>query len=314
MGIRPVSDRDGYVFKRVDISGFLLAQLFQSAYIQMKNTCRDMLDSHYHYIIKNRGQLEKLITPDTIRKFLQPTVLTEIMNRSLKGRWGPKPEDPDQEVIQDLGRISYIQYMSHVRRVNLPLDRSIKLTSPHRLHSQQWGIMCPFESPDGASIGYLKNFALLSHVTFGTESTMLYPCLIDLGMIPLARRLARETHEATATAVYLNGKWVGVHSSPVEFVLFLRLYRRNALINIFTSISWDISRNTIRVLTEAGRACRPLWIVENQALRFDGGAGGGGAATWYEWVFGKRWKTLHPDVEKPTDLYYKSFYIPYEKA
>jgi DNA-directed RNA polymerase II subunit RPB2 len=175
MGVRPLSDRDGYVFKRVDISGFLLAQLFQSAYIQVKNTCRDMLDAHYHYIIKNKGQLAKLITPENIRKFLQPTILSEMMLRSLKGRWGAKPEDPDQEVIQDLGRISYIQYLSHVRRVNLPLDRSIKLTSPHRLHSQQWGIMCPFESPDGASIGYLKNFALLSHVTFGTDSDILYP-------------------------------------------------------------------------------------------------------------------------------------------
>ena len=311
MGIRPLSDRDGYVFKRVDISGFLLAQLFQSAYIQLKNTCRDMLDAHYHYIIKNKGQLAKLITPENIRKFIQPNIMTEIMNRSLKGRWGPKPEDPDQEIIQDLGRISYIQFLSHLRRVNLPLDRTIKITSPHRLHSQQWGIMCPFESPDGASIGYLKNFALLSHVTFGTESDTLYPCLLDLGMVPLYSVLTKDTHRYSS--VYLNGQWVGVHVAPAEFVTQLKLYRRNALINIFTSVSWDIPRKTVRILTEAGRVCRPLFVVEQQALLLQKYKQTT-ADAWYEWVFGKKWKTIHPGVEKPADLYYRSYYIPFQQA
>jgi DNA-directed RNA polymerase II subunit RPB2 len=308
LGVRPVSDRDGYAFKRIDISGFLLAQLFQSAYIQVKNTCRDTLDSHYHYIIKNKGQLSRLITPDNIRKFLQPSIMSDIMNRSLKGRWGPKPEDPDQEVVQDLGRISYIGFMSHLRRVNLPLDRSIKITSPHRLHSQQWGIMCPFESPDGASIGYLKNFALLSQVTFGTDSDILYKCLQDLGMIPLEDVSGKLWHQYTT--IYLNGQWIGCTQNPVGLVQLLRLYRRNSLINLFTSISWDIPTQTIRVLTEAGRACRPLLIVESQQLLIQKEK----TESWFSWIFGKKWKDIHVGVSEPKDLYYKSYYIPFEKA
>jgi DNA-directed RNA polymerase II subunit RPB2 len=310
LNIRALSDRDGYVFKRIDISGFLLAQLFQSAYIQFKNNCRDMLDAHYHYIIKNKGQLEKLITPENIRRFLQPSIMTEIMNRSLKGRWGPKPEDPDQEIIQDLARISYIGFLSHLRRVNLPLDRTIKITSPHRLHSQQWGIMCPFESPDGASVGYLKNFALLSHITFGTDSDILYPCLLDLGMIPLYLVKAGDSHRTTS--VYLNGQWVGTHDQPNTFVRRLRLYRRNALLNSFTSIAWDIPRQTIRILTEAGRACRPLAIVEKQKRLLDDG---GVSNHWYDWLFGKKWKSVHPSASaNPADLYYRSYYIRFAKA
>lgn len=310
LGVRPLSDRDGYVFKRVDISGFLLAQLFQSAYIQVKNTCRDMLDSHYHYIIKNKGQLDKLITPDNIRKFLQPTLMADIMTRSLKGRWGPKPEDPDQEIVQDLARISYIGTLSHLRRVNLPLDRSIKITSPHRLHSQQWGIMCPFESPDGASVGYLKNFALLSHVTFGTDSNTVYPCLLDLGLIELTKINMKDAMKYTA--VYLNGKWLGIHPNPAQFIRGLRLYRRNALLNIFTSITWDISTNTIRVLTEAGRACRPLLIVKDNDLLLQKA---NNDSKWFDWIYGKRWRDIHHDkVSNPSELYYQSFYIPLDKA
>ena len=305
-GVRALSDRDGYVFKRIDISGVLIAQLFQSAYIQFKNTCRDMLDSHYHYVIKNKGAIDRLITNENVRRFLQPAIITDIMMRSLKGRWGPKPENPDQEVVQDLSRISYIGFLSHLRRVNLPLDRTIKITSPHRLHSQQWGIMCPFESPDGASVGYLKNFALLSHVTFGTDSNNLTECFSDLGVLPLDQIDSKDLHRFTA--IYLNGQWMGGHTDPATFVRTLRLYRRNALINIFTSISWEIKTNIVRVMSEAGRPCRPLLIVENKSLVFTT-ANKEGGNQWFDWIFGKKWKDFHTDFKtRPQDLYYQSFY------
>jgi len=75
--------------------------------------------------------------------------------------------------------------LSHLRRVNIPIDRSIKITGPHRLHSQQWGMMCPFESPDGGSIGYLKNLSLLAKITAGLNNENIIKCLIDIGIIPL---------------------------------------------------------------------------------------------------------------------------------
>ena len=61
----------------------------------------------------------------------------------------------------------------------MPIDRSLKITSPHKLHSQQWGIMCPFETPDGGSIGYLKNLAFLSKVAAGTNPEFIKTCVLD---------------------------------------------------------------------------------------------------------------------------------------
>ena len=48
-GLLPLSDRDSYIYKRVDISGFMLAELFQEAYIKLRDNVRNKIDSEYLY-------------------------------------------------------------------------------------------------------------------------------------------------------------------------------------------------------------------------------------------------------------------------
>lgn len=301
LGIAAPSDRDSYAFKRVDISGFLLAQLFQETYNKVRKTARDMMDREYYYgPWKNTGQIEDIIRKDNLHRLFQPMIMTETFVRSLKGMWGPKDQDPDQGMVQDLARISYIGFLSHLRRVNLPLDRSIKVTSPHRLHAQQWGIMCPFESPDGASIGYLKNLALLTRITFGTDTSKIEECLLDLGVIPT--HTMANTHDDNVVRVFINGHWFGMSTTPVRLVRMLRLYRRNGLINPFISVSWDIQGRDIRVQCEAGRPCRPLFIVRDPGVAPKLPSQN---ASWFDLVFG----TLLPESKRNEDLYYTSEYI-----
>jgi len=302
--VRPPADRDGYGFKRIDLSGFLLSQLFHNIYKLFRKHCRDLLDQEYHYgPTKNTGHYEDLIRKENIQKIISPSYITERMKRSLKGLWGSTDDDEKQEKVQDLSRISYIGFLSNLRRVNTPLDRSIKITSPHRLNAQQWGIICPFESPDGASIGYLKNFALLAHVSFGTDPMDLMKepdnCLRELGLIPLALMTSVVANEITK--VFLNGQWIGGHIEPNIFTYQLRLLRRNGLINAFTSIAWKINQNEIRIQTDPGRACRPLIIVNDTNVNVPEY---NEKLLWFDLLFG----TLLPKSEKIEELYYKSSY------
>ena len=39
--------------------------------------------------------------------------------------------------------------LSHLRRVNTPIDKSGKLIPPRKLHSSHWGYVCPSETPEG---------------------------------------------------------------------------------------------------------------------------------------------------------------------
>ena len=211
--------------------------------------------------------------------------------------------DPEQGMVQDLTRISYIGYLSHVRRVNNDLDPALKIVSPHRLHTQQWGIMCPFESPDGAAIGYLKNFAFMTQITFGTNPEPMRECLESLlGVLPLRNvNLLSFGTGPKPVRVFVNGQWFGTHNDPPTLVHRLRVLRGCGLINAFTSISWSIPRNEVLVLTEAGRASRPLLRVANGKVLWTPTTPG----SWYDWVFG----TLLSASEKTGERYYEERFI-----
>ena len=305
LGLMRPSDRDSYIFKRVDISGFLLAQLFQQGYGSFRKHIRDTLDYEYHYSPwKNIGGVEELVRQENLMRIFPPGIVTDLFHRSLKGNWGAE-EDPEQGKVQDLGRISYIGFLSHLRRVNMPLDRSIKLTSPHRLHAQQWGIMCPFESPDGASIGYLKNFALMTQITFGTSVDNIRTCLDDLDVDRVENVSIPLLHDANAVRVFINGTLHGVTKRPNIVTRALRLFRRNGLLNPFVSIAWNIVEREIRILTEAGRPCRPLLILDEAThdlvySRYQGRS----KLSWYDLIFGSRVS----EQDRNAKGYYKDSY------
>lgn len=307
--VLPLSDRDSYIYKRVDISGFMLAELFQEAYQKLRDSIRNTMDSMYYYgSWKQQDNYDNFINENNIYKLVSAMVVTETFGKSLKGRWGlVSNEDPELGKVQDLSRISYIGYMSHLRRVNIPIDRSIKITGPHRLHSQQWGMMCPFESPDGGSIGYLKNLALLAKITAGINIDNIKECLIDIGVIPLSK--INIYNNKNITNVFLNGTLYGCTGDPIFITRILKAYRRNGLINILISISWNITLNELRIFTEAGRPCRPLLILKrdkkskkNEIIAYNNNY-----TNWFDMLNGLSIKLK--DGDKTDDYYYRDIYI-----
>jgi DNA-directed RNA polymerase II subunit RPB2 len=298
MNISPLSDRDSYIYKRVDISGYLLAELFHEAYMKLRKFIRDKMDSMYHFGSWNQKQdYENFITEHNIYKLIPNLIIAQTFAKSLKGMWGiVNDEDPELGKVQDLARISYIGFLSHLRRVNMPLDRSIKLTSPHKLHSQQYGVMCPFETPDGGSVGYLKNLAFLTKIASGTNTDNIRKCLLDIGVVPIEYYDIPVSRDIAK--VFVNGTWFGITKDPIQTIRILRAYRRNSLINILISVSWSVKANEIRILTEAGRPCRPLIIAHKPIKNID---------NWFDLICGS---TLQlSDADKTDEFYYRSEYI-----
>ena len=71
------------------------------------------------------------------------------------------------------------------------------------------------------------------------------------------------------TKVFINGIWVGNVRNPVEIVNNMKSHRRNNLIDIYTSINFNIRLNEIIIFTDAGRPTRPLFYVDNETLSFN---------------------------------------------
>jgi DNA-directed RNA polymerase II subunit RPB2 len=297
LNINNVSDRDAYIYKRVDTSGFLLAELFQETYATLRKSIRNEMDRMYYFgSWKNNKDYTNFINNDNIYKLIKNVLMAETFTKSLKGRWGMSDStDPELGRVQDLSRISYIGFLSHLRRVNMPIDRTIKIVSPHKLHPQQFGMFCPHETPDGASIGYLKNLAFLTKISAGTNPNNIRLCLNSIGVIPIENY--NNTLSRDITKVFINNTWYGITGDPVKILRILKAYRRNSLINILTSISWNIKYNEIRIFTEAGRCCRPLIIVDNTEIKV--------FKNKYENWFNMITSSII-SVEKNEDIYYKN--------
>ena len=67
--------------------------------------------------------------------------------------------------------------------------------------------------------------------------------------------------------ILINGEWIGIHKDPINLVNVLVSLKRQAIINPYTSISFNTDMNEVNVFTDAGRCSRPLYIVENRALK-----------------------------------------------
>lgn len=273
LGIINESDRDNYIYKRVDISGFLVGNLFRDYYNQFRNSVRSSVDKQYLFgPWKTTKDISNLINKTNIASIFKSSIIEDGFRKSLKGSWGKSMveeiQDSDsvkQGIVQDLSRISYMGFMSHIRRVNTPMDPTSKIVAPHRLHPSQWGIMCPIESPDGASVGLLKHFAILCHVTFESGAKIIGECLKDTKLVTFTEHVSL-IDTSIATKVSINSNWIGITFEPEKLFKLMRLFKKNGFIDKYVSISWDIVGMEINISTEAGRCVRPVYVVEDGSL------------------------------------------------
>jgi DNA-directed RNA polymerase II subunit RPB2 len=68
------------------------------------------------------------------------------------------------------------------------------------------------------------------------------------------------------TKIFVNGNWVGMSNDSINLFHLLKKSKRLGVINVFSSISFDFKMNEIHIFTDAGRCCRPLFVVENNKL------------------------------------------------
>jgi hypothetical protein len=57
----------------------------------------------------------------------------------------------------------------------------------------------------------------------------------------------------------VNGNWVGVLDNPIQTTNTLKLFRRNGIIPVYTSISFSYETNIIYIYTDNGRLTRPIF-------------------------------------------------------
>lgn len=283
-------DRDHFSNKRLDLAGPLIGSLFRLLFYNLTKGMSAFLQK-----LVDKGKdptLSAAIKHQTITKGLRYCLAT--------GNWGVPGSGaaPKSGVSQVLNRLTYASSLSHLRRANTPLGREGKQAKPRQLHNTQWGMICPCETPEGSSIGLVKNLALMAYISVswrgghscravaiahapsatppppcarafvhpqkGSDPAPVLELLNDWGMATLEE--IRPDDMPLKSKVFLNGNWVGVVDTrdTGDLVDVLRHQRRTDKVEPEISVSRDIYTQEVHVFTDAGRCCRPLFVVENE--------------------------------------------------
>lgn len=256
----PEDDRDSFENKRVDTPGIMLGNLFRQSFTKlMKDTTTILTKEINNGVWKLNDNFHTLINSNNIYKIMKSNIIESNVKYSLAtGNWGVKNTTAKVGVAQVLQRLSYLGTLSHLRRVNTPIDKTSKMVKPRKLHPSTFGYTCPAETPEGPSVGLVKNLALSSTITLAKPSDTVCNIIKDY-VISLEPTRVSEDH----STVYLNGEIIGWCEDMSPLVKDLIQYRRKGMIHIHTAVVPNYSKKELHVYTSGGRLIRPLFIVQD---------------------------------------------------
>lgn len=245
-------DRDHYKNKRVEVPGDLLCGLFRQLYKKFikeaENVAQKSIDSNG---IINIGSI------------IKHKIITNGLKYALAtGNWGiGSAQSVRTGVSQVLNRHSFMSTLSHLRRINSPIGKDGKITAPRQLHGSHAFRICPCETPEGQACGLVKNMALTTIISQAVSSKHLQNKLYELGVEDMENNTL-----CNKCKIFVNGYWAGYCENSTTLLTKLKELKLTCSISPDTSIAYDDMNNEIRIHTDAGRCCRPLFVCKDNNI------------------------------------------------
>jgi DNA-directed RNA polymerase II subunit RPB2 len=261
-------DRDSYLNKRIDLTGTLLNNLYRNYFNKLvKDMEKQIIKEINTGSWKSTDDYENIINLTNIYKIIKSTTIENGLKRALStGDFGIKHTNSNKVgVAQVLNRLNYVSSLSHARRISTPTDKSGKLIPPRKLHNTSWGFLCPAETPEGQSVGVVKNLSYMTHITIYSNSLPLYEYIMpSITHIDDENLKSHDMYDKVK--VFINGAWVGITETPHELFVMLKEKKYKGIINIYTSIIFDYKMKEIRVCNDGGRLTRPLLRIKDKNI------------------------------------------------
>lgn len=298
IGAMASPDRDHFSNRRFDVSGELFTSLFRDKYLLFRRNVMSLLDREWYYgpWKQQSNNVLTLVNETNVKRLFNSDVIEEGLISSLKGAWnvdagadsGHETDNSIEGVAQDLNRVSYMAYVSHIRRLNHVVagGEQAKQVEPHKLHPSQFGYVCPIDSPDGPRVGLQKHLSILTTVTLHEDIKPLEMHLLSTGLLlKIGSFRGRLEDLRGSSRVFANDLSLGVTFAPDRLTAYVRALRGANVrgVGLTTSVAWHRYDCEVRLLSDAGRCCRPLYVlregVYDPTLRSEGHA-----RTWARWT------------------------------
>ncbi len=273
IGLREVTDRDSLVYKRVRLPGEMMNDMFRDFYEEYLKNIKNKTDKLIELDKKTEISAKSILKDisESYNSILNSSEFQRNIDNSFMGRWGKNPSSKRNEgVLQGYLRHSFMEAMSHLRRVHLNLPDGPNTMEQRRLHNSQWGYYCPVETPDGASIGTHKHLCQTCTISVEYESEKLINWIKDDKLFAIGPKTESMILHDYSHMIFVNGDLIGNHSNPKKFVENFKKKRmdlNDKHIHWSFSISWIIRDSEIRILTTSGRMMRPLKLKKTKNLK-----------------------------------------------
>jgi DNA-directed RNA polymerase II subunit RPB2 len=268
LGLDNKTDRDDIRNQRCLASGFLTQMLFQGVYKTWTKAVGRAIDEEYNYNVSvYSGEnfmniFSESNSSSLFRSFKNtPNLLTNGLMRGFRGKWGSGLGEDKSGVLQSLSRLSYIDFISHCRRVLLEFDTSMKLTGPRHLHTSQYGYFCTNETPGGSSIGVAKNLSVLTMISTPTETKEFMQWLFKRGyVLPVSD--AAGALRAMCIPVFINNGLIGYTLSAIELTKMIQLFKWTGCLSPSVGVVFFIRDRRVLINFDEGRPGRPLLHIQ----------------------------------------------------
>ena len=257
-GRRACDDRDHYKNKRLDATGHMMTLLMRQLF--------------RGYLKGLQVQFSRAVTTPhrqvSIPKMVEARKITAGFKFAMStGNWGVQARLSTSQsgVAQVLNRNSITAALADKRRVSLPANRDSKNSAIRHLHTSAWGVICPAESPEGASCGLIMNIAMLAHVRINSctqeaVGSLLQSLAPETGFCPAhhvdaARLSVRVFHNGTLRGCVPSGR----HE---DMCRALRAARTQNHLPFDASVSYVADGDEVHIGTDAGCLCRPIIVMD----------------------------------------------------
>ena len=268
----PLDDRDAYPNKRVVTTGALLTHLFRQLF---QKVCKDVRGKFVHEVnndtwkkgeprpleVLNINNLYKILKVSTIEGKLKQALATGNFTVQGVGPANAGSTATKVGVSQVLNRLSYLATVSHLRRIQTPVEKSGKLLAPRKLHGTSFGYVCPVETPEGHSVGIVKAMSMMTSISQHTPA-MIAMKLIDTAGVDWITDLVN----APGIPVSINGVIVAYTQKPSVVFSILKEAKRTFVLHPHSGITWSVTKQEISIETDGGRIVRPLFRVQDGAI------------------------------------------------
>ncbi len=161
-------DKDFYGNKRIKLAGDLMVELFNYAF--------NFLVKDIIYQVSRANVRGRKLQVHTLVR--QNALTDRILYSMATGNWIAGQTG----VSQLLDRVSFVSSLSHRRRLISPLSKKHPHFKARDLHGTQYGRICPSETPEGPPTSLVKNFALLSELSSGTDEESVERIIREIGI------------------------------------------------------------------------------------------------------------------------------------